>query len=408
MKVDVYNHEERFKKWKEEAEEAGIPELSEQNGQVLLQYLKDMEIGRNTARSSRKGPRGYARLNTLRQRLSQIMRMLNARGIDPLTNATEEDVAKFFSDMERGTLKTGAGMKYRSTLDYLKAFKAFWHWWIKVNRKSGAQVPDIAEDVGAQKSNPRFVYISKIDLERLIPFFPKGEQVMLMFLFDSIIRAPTELLSLTVKDVYQEGGEVWVNIPDEISKTFGRNFNLLYCGESLLDYIADNDLKSGDRLFKFSPAFFNRKLKMVASQVFGDGAPHPKSDPYKNLSLYDFRHSGTVHLRLLAKENPHLISLDAIRHRGGWADFSMLNYYTQFLGMDGKIEKQGILLKADKHELEKEVDSLKERLGVILKQAGSGASATSARIARLEQENRLMRRQMEEIWYQQEGAVIHA
>ncbi len=58
MKVDVYNHEERFKKWKHEAEETGIPDLSESNGQALLQYLKDMEMGRNTARSSRKGPRG--------------------------------------------------------------------------------------------------------------------------------------------------------------------------------------------------------------------------------------------------------------------------------------------------------------------------------------------------------------
>ena len=111
----------------------------------------------------------------------------------------------------------------------------------------------------------------------------------------------------------------------------------------------------------FSPAFLNRKLKRVAEQVFGDRVPHPKSDYFKNLSLYDFGHSGAVHLRLLAKDNPGQISLDAIRHRAGWADFNMLNYYTQFIGLDGKIERQGMLLKQDRHKIEKDLEEEKKK-----------------------------------------------
>ena len=43
----------------------------------------------------------------------------------------------------------------------------------------------------------------------------------------------------------------------------------------------------------------------------------------------------------------------------------MLNYYTQFIGLDGKIDKQGMLLKQDQHKLEKELDiERKKRLAM--------------------------------------------
>ena len=99
---------------------------------------------------------------------------------------------------------------------------------------------------------------------------------------------------------------------------------------------------------------------LAAEQVFGDKKPHPTCDYYKNLNLYDLRHSSAIHFRLLAKENPAEVSLDAVRHRFGWSDFTMLNYYSQFLGMDGKIDKVGMLLKQDKHKIEKDLDKLKK------------------------------------------------
>ena len=103
----------------------------------------------------------------------------------------------------------------------------------------------------------------------------------------------------------------------------------------------------------------NRRLKTLAKQAFGGRPDHPDCDPYHTLTLYDFRHSGAIHFRLLARDNPGEISLDAILHRGGWTSFKMLNYYTQFIGLDGKIEKHGMLLKQDKHKLEQELEDLK-------------------------------------------------
>lgn len=363
--MDVNNLRQRHENWKEEVCEQGIPGLTQATSDVIIQHLADMEEGRNVARGSKKGGRSYARLYNIRQRLVQLSKMLQERSANDITKLTEDQITKLFSDMERGKLRTLRGEVYKSTGDYAKIFKAFWHWWMKVNRKQGKTIPDITEDLSTASASPKFVYLTKEDVEKLMPYFPEDEQVMLMFMFDSIIRAPSELLGLEVKDVFRKDGETWIGIPDDISKTFGRTFNLLHCGEALLEYIERNNMKPEDPLFRFSPGFMNRKLKQIAEQVFGDSIPHPKSDYYKNLSLYDFRHSGAIHLRLLAKDNPADIGLDAVRHRGGWADFDMLNYYTQFIGLDGKIERQGMLLKQDRHKLEKElVEEKKKRLAL--------------------------------------------
>ena len=46
MKIDPYNNEAKFLKWKESVKE-GIPDLTPQNSRILLDYLSDMEIGQD-------------------------------------------------------------------------------------------------------------------------------------------------------------------------------------------------------------------------------------------------------------------------------------------------------------------------------------------------------------------------
>ncbi len=360
MKIDVYGHEKRFNKWKEDVVVEGELGLSRENSDILIQYLFDMEVGRNVSRKSKRGARSYIRLIAARYKLSMLFRLLQERGVADVRASTEEQIVKLFNDFEKGVIKTLKGEKYKSVCDYAKTFKAFWHWWMKVNRKQDIIIDDITEEINtAQREQPKFVYLTKENVEALMEYFSPDHQVLLMFSFDSIIRSPTESLSLQVKHVYEKEGEVWITIPDDISKTFGRTFNLLYSGEMLLEYIARNNLQPEDHLFRYSPHVMNRQLKVIATQIFGNNFSHPQGNPYRMLSLYDFRHSGTIHFRLLAKDNPGQISLDAIRHRGGWTDFKMLNYYTRFIGLDGRIEKQGMLLRQDKHRLERDLEDLK-------------------------------------------------
>lgn len=362
MKVDVFKRKQQYLNWKERVHEEGIPELSKSNSDLVIRYVLDMESGQNIAKGSAKGGRSYPRLCNLVQRLTWIARQLEERGVPDLRACSEKSAFTLFSEMERGVLLSRKGTPYKSFGDYAKVFKAFWHWWMKVNRKEGRTIADITEDIRSTSSHSPFVYVSKERLEEMLPYFSSGEQVVLLFLFDSMVRSPTEVLSLRVSHIYEQDGEVWVTVPDEISKTFGRTLNLLYSGQAIREHIRRKNLKPDDLLFSFDPSLLNKKMQQVAVQLFGDMRSHAKGDLFSNVTLYDLRHSGAVHFRLLAKENPGSISLDAVRHRGGWADMKMLNYYTQFLGLDGKIERRGMLLRKERHHLEDEIDAMKREL----------------------------------------------
>lgn len=365
MKVDVFNRKQQYLNWKERVLAEGIEGLTKENSSIIIQYVLDMEVGRNIAKGSVKGGRGFPRLCNISNRLTWIARKLQDRGIEDLRACDEQIVLSLFSDMERGVLLTLAGKPYKSYRDYGVVFKSFWHWWMKVNRKQGKPLPDITEDIPTGRTQPRFVYLTKEQLDRMLPFFEKEEQTVLLFLFDSLVRSPSEVLSLQVEHIHTRDDDVCLSIPDEISKTFGRTLNLLYSGQAVLDHIAQKGLGPSDRLFSFKPENLNKKFQTVAVELFGDVRSHPQGDYFRNATPYDLRHSGAVHFRLLSKENPGIISLDAVRHRGGWTDMKMLNYYTQFLGLDGMIEKQGMLLRKDKHKLEREVDQLRNELAEI-------------------------------------------
>ncbi|HRZ85628.1 MAG TPA: tyrosine-type recombinase/integrase [Candidatus Paceibacterota bacterium] len=361
MKKDVHHHEQTYKNWRERVLEEGVEGISKANSKLYLQFIFDMENGENVSAKNKKGKRGYGRLNVLRQKLKRVIEMLEDEKINDVTKTTSKKIHKVFNDISEGKIRrldTGEPITYIS--DYVANFKAFWHWWMKINRKKGKTIEDITEDLSVAPPKVKFVYISKENVDKILPYFNEEQQVLVKFLFDSIIRFPTECLSLQVKDIYEKNGEVWVNIPDEVSKTYGRTFNLLYCGDALKEYIKKNNLKPEDRLFGVNYLRFTQKLKKVALQVLGDSISHPTAQGrFSELTGYDFRHSGAIHLRQLAQRTN--ISLDAIRQRGGWTDFVMLNYYTQFLGLTGEIRKEDLLISEDKTRLEKEIEKLKQQ-----------------------------------------------
>ena len=186
MKIDVSGHEKRFNKWKEDVVVEGELGLTRENSDILVQYLFDMEVGRNVSRKSRRGPRSYIRLNAARYKLSMLLRLLQERGVADVRASTEEQIVKLFNDFEKGVIKTIKGQKYKSVCDYAKTFKAFWHWWMKVTRKKDAKIDDITEEINtAQREQPKFVYLTKENVEALMEYFSPDNQVLLMFSFDS-------------------------------------------------------------------------------------------------------------------------------------------------------------------------------------------------------------------------------
>ncbi len=369
MKKDVYNHEGRYKTWKEDAVLYGIDGLTKENSDMVLRYLIDMETGTNISIKNKKGARSYPRLNNLKQRMRQLLILLQNRGVTNIIQVTDSQINALFNDMRSGAIATKNGEAYRSAGDYAKVFASFWHWWMKVNRKVGIGIIDLTEDLDKSSPEGRFVYITKEQLDLMLPYLTEEEQIIICFIFDTLIRAPTELMSMKVNNVFIKDGQVWITIPKEISKitNFERRFNLLYCGDALIEYIAKKGLKPNDYLFDFKHSLLTEKLHKVGKQLFGEGVSDPSAGgKYEELSMYDFRHAGAVHYRILASKNAK-ITLDSIRQRGGWSDFKMLNYYTKFIGIDGSIDKNDLIIPEDKTKMEKEIEELKKNDSLMAK-----------------------------------------
>ena len=68
MKIDPHNSKQTYLKWKNNLE-GDISGISKSNSDLIKKYINDMENGINISIVSIKGPRSYARLNSLRTRL---------------------------------------------------------------------------------------------------------------------------------------------------------------------------------------------------------------------------------------------------------------------------------------------------------------------------------------------------
>ncbi len=143
MKIDPYKHKERYLNWREKVKN-GIPYISKINSDLILQYAIDMENGLNVSLTSPKGSRSYIRLNTLRQRMVFLVKLFKEHyNLDDITKITEEQLCFFFTKMRKGEIKRQDGKKYASVSDFVKIFKAFWHWWQIVNRKKGIYLMEV-------------------------------------------------------------------------------------------------------------------------------------------------------------------------------------------------------------------------------------------------------------------------
>jgi integrase len=275
MKIDPYKHKEKYLGWREKVKE-GISDTSKKNSELILQYLTDMERGINISTASVKGSRSYIRLNTIRDKLLFFSKKFKEiYGLNNIIDINEEQLVSFFSDMKNGNITKADGGTYKSVDTYAKVFKAFWHWYQKINKKQGVEISEITSDLDTRQEKPKWVYLTEEDVKKLCENSKPFYKLFIMFLFDSGIRSPTELINVKVADIFNNYKEL--NIRDEISKTFGRRIKLMLCSSLLKDYIKENDLSPSDYLFKISPAGVNKYLKRLALRVLGDKESPKKS-----------------------------------------------------------------------------------------------------------------------------------
>jgi len=353
MKEDIYGHEKRYKSWKAHVIENGEDGLSENNSKLLLKYIFDMEVGANVSIKSKKGARSYHRLNALRQKVCQVLKNLQERGINDIRKITDKEIQGFFDDMRKGVIKTHRGGKYKSTGDYVKAFKSFWHWYMKINSANNKNIKDLTEYLdSSQEEKPIWVYLDENQISQLIKKASSKYSALLEFQFDSGARV-TEAFSLRGRDVYEEKGIVFCNISDEIAKSSGRKIKLILSGKNIIQYKKENNIGDDDLLFQLSSFYINRYIGELAKELFGDGISKG-GEKYSKLTLYDFRHNSCCYWL------PRYKTESALMYRFGWKTSKYIHYYSEFLGMKDTIRNEDLYVDITKTELENEIEKLKK------------------------------------------------
>lgn len=358
MKIDPYKHKERYLAWKKSVKK-GISDISKENSDTIIKYITDMEHGLNVSALNRKGPRSYIRLNTIREKMNFfVKRFKEEYDLDDITKLNEEQVVLFFSKMKSGKIKRKDGKAYKSLSDFVKCFKAFWHWHMKVNRKNGnGGISDITTDLDIRGEKPDWVYLTEKQVKSLCDNSKHKYKVLIMFLYDTGIRSPTELINIRVSDLYGDFKEL--HIRDEISKTFGRKIKLMLCSELIKEHVTENDLKPHDQLFPICPKVVNQYLKALAKRVLGDKRSLA-GKKYTEITMYDFRHCACCYWL------PRYKSESALKYRFGWKGSDKIHYYSELLGMKDTISEEDLLVDVTKTEIEKRLEKSENQKEMLM------------------------------------------
>ena len=257
--------------------------------------------------------------------------------------------------------KTAGRRRYRATRDFVKIFKAFWHWHQKVARKAGENIEDITTYLDSSGEKPEWVYLNEEQVRTFSDNCNPKYKTIVMFLFDTGIRAPTELMNVKVSDLSPDLKEL--NIRDEISKTFGRRIKLMICSELVKRYIKENKLGQEDYLFKFSPYVVNRYLKRLAEKLFGN-KKSLAGQKYSDLTMYDFRHISCCYWL------PRYKSESALKFRFGWKKSDKIHYYSEMLGMRDTISEEDMLIDITKTEIEKRLLKTENKNQILIEEMG--------------------------------------
>lgn len=348
---NLYNDNELFDRWLNRVERNGIKGLEKHNSDSVVRFISDLRVGLNVSRKSKKGGRSTMRLNRLRSKLIFVLRELESRGVTDVRQVTAENVHGLFNDMKNGSLCTQRGTPYKSTGDYIKDFKVFWHWYQRVESKQGRVVGDVTEDLDARGEKPKFVYFTEEDFQRLLGKASADTKPAMALAFDSGMRV-TELMNVKVSDFSKDFKELAIR--EEVSKTFGRKIKLMLCPDQIKEYVGMLEFSQDDFLIQKSAVMINRELRKLGSTLLTKG-----QTKHKNLTLYDFRHSSACFWL------PRYKSESALKYRFGWKKSDMIHYYTEFLGMKDTIQEDDLYVNVTKTELEKELAALRKRVKTL-------------------------------------------
>lgn len=353
LKRDPYEHEQRWKQWKQENKN-GIKGISKYNSDLTLTFLSDMEFGKNVSPHAKKGERSYIRLNDLRGKLVFFAEKLNKN----LDEITKDEIHEFFHAMRNGEILRRDGKPYMSVGDFVRDFKAFWGWL----KRTGRTTEDIISDLRRSDGNkPSWVFLSEEQFKILANQAKSDYRALIWFMYDTGMRV-TEAYSIRIRDFSNDFTQL--TIRQEYSKTFGRTINLKLCSKLIKELVSKHNLGLDDFIFIKKTAAFNKYLKKLAENLFGKSESLARK-PYNKMRLYDIRHNASCYWL------QRYSTRQGLMYRMGWSREKMVMYYSEFLGLADQINDDDMVTSEDKTKYEKRIEILendKERTNELIKE----------------------------------------
>jgi len=347
MKRDPYNNQKRWENWKEKNFEKTPEGIKKENWKLLIEFLKDMEIGLNTP----KGMKGKREAGTLLN-LSSHNKFFLEHFKKSLLKLEKKDLHNLENYIEQGKILKRNKERFTAFGNYIKDFKVFWNWMIRTKKVN----EDVTEDITSKTEKPHWVYLTEKQIKDFFNRLSFDYRVICFFMYDTGLRV-TEANSILISNFSEDFKQV--TIPEEVSKTFGRTINLKLCTELIKEFVKSNNLKSDDFFFQKKPFAINKYLRYHCGKLFGkDKISNPKSKgKYGDFTLYDIRHNSSIFW--LNRYPTH----KGLMYRFGWRKTDKIEYYSDFLGIKDELTDTDMILGEDRdkiYKLEGEVGELKK------------------------------------------------
>jgi len=391
--VDPYDNRGAHGRWlksinyPENPDFLAFQRISPEASRLLTQYILDLYVGKNLARGTKRGQRSFIHLCNVRLRLRKFIEVVETITNKKLLDLTEDDILFIFNSMRDGTILTYNGKKYIDVGSYAKKFIAFWHWIMKTQKERTPAIQNIVDSLDSRtEAKPKWVYFTLKDVEAMADVAPKFYyKVLLFFLFDTGIRAPTELMNVRVKDFSEvpETNLLFLTVREETSKTFGRKIKLMLCSEYIKKFIEKYKLKQEDFLFNKSYTHTTRIIARIGHKILNVGRVHKQKHSKilirQGITMYDFRHNSCCHYLPIYK------SENQMKYRYGWKKGEMIHYYSEFIGMKDNITETDMLTDTTKTEIQQALQKEQHKTQQLQEQLNAQKIETDQRIQKLEQ-----------------------
>lgn len=325
--------------------------LLPENKALLKRFLNDARLGKTIKKGAKKKI-DRARL----VKYVQDLRKLDAFFQKPLDQATCDDMERFITALEDGTLKSMKGTPFgKETQVCIKKIVIKFYKWLN----GGHVAPEIVSWIDTcykikDYRAPKKEHIDTI-LSQMVGAETHRNRAIISVLFDGGLRAD-ELLNLRNADVWKDGGVYWLRI--QFSKTKKRTINLPLFTEHLERWNNNHPNRNNPEA-QFLPISYTALLKMIKRAGNSAGFKLTPHSLRHGAATYWARHLSRYHLCA----------------RLGWAMSSKQpDRYIDQQGFDQaetvKVAEQSNIgkLSSENDDLRRQLSTLQEQMARLLEQ----------------------------------------